>query len=133
MNTTSECAAAQDANAKSSKGPHTPVAMGVADVVGSWASLLNLELILARRSLLWLLTGAIAIPVAGVGAWLSFSALLVTLTHTYTNSWLLALMLGCGVQLIVLAALLDRLQRWAHDLTLPHSRMALARALKRMT
>jgi len=43
------------------------------------------------------------------------------------------LLLGCGVHLLALAVLLDRLRHWAHDLTLPHSRMALARAVKHVT
>ena len=128
-----ECAAADDATAKVSEATLTSLATGVAEVVSDWASLLNLELILARRSLLWLLTGAIAVPLAAVGAWLSLSALLVALTYVYTNNLLLALLLGCGVQLLALTVLLDRLQRWARDLTLPHSRMALARAVKHVT
>jgi hypothetical protein len=135
MNATPERAAPaySDAAATAPEDSVAPLATAAADVIGAWASLLNLELVLAQRSLRWLLIGAIAVPVAGLSVWLSFSVLLVTVAHVYTNSWLLALVLGSGVQLLALAILLSQLQRWARDLTLPQSRAALVHAMKRMS
>ena len=115
-----------------SKDSIAPLANGAADVVGAWASLLNLELALAQRSLRWLLIGAFVVPVVGLSAWLSLSTLLVALAHAYTNSWLLSLLVASGVQLLTLAILLRQLQRWARDLTLPQSRAALVHAMEHM-
>ena len=124
--------AAGDAAATPPEDLRTPLASDAADVISAWASLLNLELALAQHSLRWLLIGAIAVPIVGLSAWLSLSALLVSLSHIYTNSWLLAVLLGSGVQLLALEILLNRLQRWARDLTLPQSRAALVHAMERM-
>jgi len=109
------------------------LATDVAEVVGAWAGLLDRELALAQRSLRSLLIGAIFVPVAVFSAWLSLNALFVALAHRYTNSWLLALLLGTGMQLLTLALLLIRLRRWTRDLTLPHSRAALVHAMERMS
>jgi len=109
------------------------LATDVAEVVGAWAGLLDRELALAQRSLRSLLIGAIFVPVAVFSAWLSLNALFVALAHRYTNSWLLALLLGTGMQLLTLAILLSRLRRWTRDLTLPHSRAALVHAMERMS
>jgi hypothetical protein len=135
MNARSERAApaASDADTTSPRDSVAPLASGAADVIGAWTRLLNLELVLAQRSLRRLLIGAIAVPVVGLCVWLSLSALLVALTQIYTDSWLLALLLGSGVQLLALAMLLHQLQRWARDLTLPQSRAALVHAMKRMS
>ena len=110
-----------------------PLATGVADVVGAWASLLNLELALAQRSLRWLLIGAVAAAVAGVSAWLVLSALFVAVAHAYTGSWVLALLFNVGLQLLLLGVLLHQLRRWARDLTLPQSRAALVQAMEKMS
>lgn len=134
MNATPERAAPaiSDAATTARKDSIAPLATDAADVVSAWAGLLNLELALAQRSLRWLLIGAIALPVAGLSAWLSLSAVLVAIVHIYTNSWLLASLLGAGVQLLALAILLHQLQRWARDLTLPQSRAALVHAMEHM-
>jgi len=134
MNATPERAAlaAGDAFATPSEDLLKPLVTSAADVVSAWASLLNLELALAQRSLRWLLIGALVVPLAALSAFLSLSALLVAGAHMYTNSWPLALLLGAGVQLLAFAILLDQLQRWAHDLTLPQSRAALVHAMKCM-
>ena len=50
-----------------------------------------------------------------------------------TLNWVLALLLGAGVQLLALAILLRQLRRWARDLTLPQSRAALVRAMEHMS
>lgn len=135
MNAAAERAspAASDAAAAPTEDLVAPLATGAANVISIWVRLLNLELVLAQRSLRWLLIGALAVPVAGLSASLSLSALLVTLAHAYTNSWLLALLLGAGVQLFALAILLHQLRRWARDLTLPQSRAALVHAMKHMS
>ena len=125
--------AAGDAAAALREDSIAPLASGAVDVISAWTSLLNLELALAQRSLGWLLVGAVVVPVAALSAWLSLSALLVALAHLYTNSWLLALLLAAGMQLLALAILLNRLQRWARDLTLPQSRAALVHAMERMS
>jgi len=109
------------------------LATDAADVVSTWAGLLDRELALARRSLRWLLIGAIIVPVAFLSAWLSLNALLVALAHWYTHSWLLALLLGTGMQLLALAISLNQLKRWTRDLTLPQSRAALVHAMERMS
>jgi hypothetical protein len=113
--------------------PATPLAIGVADLLGAWTRLLHLELALARSSLLWLGIGAIAVPVIGMSAWLGLSALLVATMQAYTDNWGLALLFGAGMQLLALAVLLRQLQVWAHDLSLPQSRAALVQALERMS
>lgn len=128
----SDAVAANDAAVPLQDPVSAPVA-GLADLVHAWSGLLSLELALARRSLHWLLIGLIAVPVIGLSAWLSLSALLVALAHAYTNSWLLALLLGTGMQLLALALLLYYLRRWAADLTLPQSRAALVQAMERMS
>jgi hypothetical protein len=110
-----------------------PSAGGAAGLLRAWAHLLNLELVLAQRSLHRLLLGTIAVPVIGMSTWLSVSALLVVAIHAYTDSWLLALLLGAGAQSLALALLLQQLRRWTRDLGLPQSRAALARALARMS
>jgi len=99
----------------------------------AWIGLLDVELALARRSLRWLLIGAIAVPVVGLSAWLDLSALLVAVLHVGTNSWWLALLLGTGVQLLALTLLLHRLRRWTRDLMLPQSRAALAHVMARLS
>ena len=109
------------------------LATDAADVVSTWAGLLDREFALAKRSLRWLLIGAIIVPVAFLSAWLSLNALLVALAHWYTNSWLLALLLGTGMQMLALAISLNQLKRWTHDLTLPQSRAALVHAMERMS
>ncbi len=128
-----EVPAASDATAAPGEESPASLATAVADLVRAFAKLLNLELTLARRSLRWLLIGAIAIPVIGLSTWLSLSALLVALVHMYTSSWLLALLSGTGVQCLALAVLLLKLRRWARDLTLPQSRAALAQAMERIS
>ena len=135
MNATPERAmpAACAAAAEGRKDPIVALAADVADVVSGWAGLLDLELALAQRSLRWLLIGAIALPVAGLSAWLSLNAVLVAGVHVYTSSWLFALLFGAGVQLLALAILLRQLRRWARDLTLPQSRAALVHAMERMS
>jgi len=135
MNATPERGAATPdvAAATACKDSIAPLAAGAADVISAWAALLNLELALAQRSLRCLVIGAIALPVAGLSACLSLSALLVALAHAYTNSWLLALLLGAGVQLLALAILLNQIRRWARDLSLPRSRAALVHAMERMS
>ena len=134
MNATGEhtAPAANDAASLAAEDLLTPLATGAVEVVSAWAALLKLELLLAQRSLRWLLIGAILVPVAALGTWLSLSALLVALAHLLTHSWLLALLLGSGVQLLAIAVLLDQMQRWARDLSLPQSREALVYAMKRM-
>jgi len=109
------------------------LATDAADAVSAWASLLNREFALAQCSLRWLLIGAVILPVAALSAWLSLSSLLVALAHLYTNSWLLALLFGAGMQSLALAILVRQLQRWASDLTLPQSRAALVDAMERMS
>jgi hypothetical protein len=133
MNATPERATPADADTASPRDSVAPLASGAADVVGAWASLLNLELALAQHSLRWLLIGVIAVPVVGLCAGLSLSALLVAVAHVYVNSWLFALLLGAGAQFLALAILLQQLQRWARDLTLPQSRAALVHTMKRMS
>ncbi len=110
-----------------------PLASSAVNLISAWSSLLNLELALARRSLRWLLIGAIAIPVVALGAWIGLGALLVAAAHVYTHSWLLALLLGASVQLLVFAILLHLIRRWLRDLSLPQSRKALTRAMERMS
>ena len=109
------------------------LATDAADVMSAWAALLNRELALAQHSLRWLLIGTIIATVAALGVWLSLGALLVAFAHLYTNSWLLALLLGTGMQSLALAILLRQLKRWARDLSLPQSRSALVRAMERMS
>lgn len=101
--------------------------------MSAWAALLTRELALAQRSLRWLLIGAIIATIAALGIWLSLSAMLIAFAYLYTNSWLLALLLGTGMQSLALAMLLRQLQRWARDLTLPQSRAVLVRAMERMS
>jgi hypothetical protein len=110
-----------------------PLAAGAADLISAWSRLLNLELVLARRSFGWLLIGAIAVPVIGFSVWVALSALLVAVVHIYTNSWLLALLFGAGMQLLLLAILLRQMRRWFRDLTLPQSRAALVQAMECMS
>jgi len=124
---------AGDAAAEAHEDPIAALATDAADVVGAWADLLHRELALAQRSLRWLLIGAIALPVAGLSAWLGLNAVLVAGVHVYTSSWLFALLLGAGVQLLALSILLNRLRRWARDLSLPQSRAALVHAMERMS
>lgn len=128
-----EPSAANDATA--TPGEESPVSLAttVADLVHAWANLLNLEVALARRSLRWLLIGAIAVPVISLSAWLGLSALLVAFMYMYTRSWLLALLFGSGVQCLALAIVLRQLRRWVRDLTLPQSRASLAQAMDRMS
>jgi hypothetical protein len=114
-------------------GSAAPPQAGVADMLRAWSHLLNLELALARKSLLHLMLGTIAAAVIGLSAWLGLNALLVALIQAFTNSWLLALLFGAVAQLLALAMLLHGLRRWARDLTLPESRAALARAMARMS
>jgi len=109
------------------------LAIDAADVVSTGTGLLELELALAQRSLRWLVIGAIIVPIAILSAWISLNALLVALAHLYTNSWLLALLLGTGMQLLALAIALSQLRRWMRDLTLPQSRAALVRVMERMS
>ena len=109
------------------------LATDVAKMVSAWTGLLDRELALAQRSLRWLLFGAIIASVAALGIWLSLSALLIAFAHLYTNSWLLALLLGTGMQLLALAMLLRQLRRLARDLTLPQSRAALVHAVEHMS
>jgi len=135
MNATPECTVPM-AGAAAAEGRNDPIAAlatDAADVVSGWAGLLDLELALAQRSLRWLLIGAIALPVAGLSAWLSLNAVLVAGIHVYTSNWLFALLLGVGVQVLALAILLRQLRRWARDLTLPQSRAALVHAMERMS
>ncbi|MEO8803048.1 MAG: hypothetical protein ABI304_03540 [Rudaea sp.] len=101
--------------------------------VGAWSSLLNREIALARRSLHWLLVGAIALPVIALSAWLGLSALLVAVVHIYISSWALAILIGVAAQVVVLVTLLRWMRRWLRDLTLPQSRAALVQAMERMT
>jgi hypothetical protein len=128
-----EAPASNDADAGPAEEQVASQAASVADLLRAWTTLLNFELILARRSLRWLLIGVIAAPVIGLGTWLGLCALLVATAQAYTHDWALALLLGSGVQLLALAILLHRLRCWAHDLTLPQSRAALARAMERMS
>jgi len=125
--------AAADLTATAREDSIAPLVASAADAVSAWAGLLDLELALAQRSLRRLLLGAIVVPVAVLGAWLSLSALLVAWAHLYTDSWSLALLLASGAQLLALAILLRQLRRWARDLTLPQSRAALVRAMERMS
>lgn len=120
--------------ATATPGEVSPVSLAttVANLVHAWASLLNLEVALARRSLRWLLIGAIAIPVICLSTWLGVSALLVAFMYMYTKSWLLALLFGCGVQCLALAIVLRQLRRWVRDLTLPQSRASLTQAMERL-
>jgi hypothetical protein len=106
---------------------------GVADLLRAWSSLLESEMALARSSIGWLLIGAILVPVAALSTWLGLDALFVAVARTYTNSLVLALLLAFGVQLLALALLSYQLRRWMRDLTLPHSRAALARAMEKMS
>ena len=122
-----------DASAGSAEEPAASQTAIVADLLRAWTSLLNFELILARSSLRRLLIGMIAVPVIGLSTWLGLCALLVAAAQAYTHDWTLALLLGCGVQLLVLAILVHRLRCWAKDLTLPQSRAALAQAMERMS
>lgn len=103
------------------------------DLLRAWLRLLNLELTLAHRSLRWLLVGAIAVPVVGLSAWLGLCALAVAAAHIYTGNWLLALLIGAGVQLLALGLMLKLLRRWARDLTLPQSRAVLVRTMEHMS
>jgi hypothetical protein len=125
--------AANDAPTNPAEESPTAPATDAAALVRAWTRLLDLELNLARRSLRWLLIGAIAVPVIGLSAWLGLSVLLVVFMQAYTQSWLLASLFGAGVQFLVLALLFHQLHRWAHDLSLPQSRAALARAMEKMS
>lgn len=135
MNATPERAvpSASDPTAMPGGDLVTPLLANAVDVVSAWCDLLSRELALAHRSVRWLLVGAVVVPVVGLSAWLSLSVLLVALVHEYTSSWLLALLLGTGVQMLALAILVNRLQHWARDLSLPQSRAALVRAMERMS
>jgi len=106
---------------------------GVPDLLRAWSTLLESELALARASIGWLLIGVLVVPVAALGAWFGLNALFVAVAQTYTDSLVLALLLTFGVQLLALALLLFQLRRWMRDLTLPHSRAALGRAMEKMT
>ena len=108
-------------------------AAGIAQLIRAWSTLLESEMAVARRSVIFLLLGAIALPVIGLGIWLGLNALLVAVAQIYTHSLLLSLLLVCGVQLGALALLLHQLRRWLRDLTLPQSRAALARAMEKMS
>jgi hypothetical protein len=110
-----------------------PLASAAVDLVQAWAGLLDQELALARRSLRWCLIGAVTLPVAALGLWLSLGALLVAAAYVCSGNWFVALLLGAGVQALVLALLLRRLRHWSRDLTLPQSRAALLHAMERMT
>lgn len=128
-----EAPASNDADAGPDEEQSASQAASLADLLRAWTTLLNFELILARRSLGWLLIGVVTVPVIGLGTWLGLCAVLVATAQAYTHDWALALLLGSGVQLLALAILLHRLRRWAHDLTLPQSRAALAQAMERMS
>jgi hypothetical protein len=133
MNATAGPAAAGDVRpATPCADSIVPLATGVADVISAWAKLVQLELALAQHNLGWLLVGAIVVPVAALGVFISLTALLVAGAHMYTNSWLLALLLSAGVQLLALAILLNQLRCWARDLTLPESRATLIHAVERI-
>lgn len=106
-----------------------PLAIAVAGAGQAWIRLLGAEVALARRSLRWLLIGAIAVPVVGLSAWLGVSALLVAGLHALTDGWLPALLFGTSLQLLALAILLHRLRRCARDLALPQSRAVLVRVM----
>jgi len=108
-------------------------AAGVVHLVRAWSTLLESELLLARRSVSCLLFGALALPVIGLGVWFALNALLVALMQIYTQSQVLSLLLEFGLQLAALALLLHLLRRWLRDLTLPQSRAALARAMEKMS
>jgi hypothetical protein len=113
---------------KSAPQEAVSAASGAAQLVRAWSILLQSELAVARDSIRWLLVGAVVTPVVALGAWLGLNALLVAAAQLYTGSLVLALLLTCGVQLLALGLLLNQLRRWARELTLPHSRAALARA-----
>ncbi|MGA9333562.1 MAG: hypothetical protein WBV39_04725 [Rudaea sp.] len=132
LTSTREAPAANDPCAAAEESVTTAPAVA-AELVGAWTRLLAVELKLARRSLGWLLIGAIAVPVIGLSVWLGFCVLLVAGMQMYTQSWILASLFGAGVQLLGLTILLCQLHCWAHDLALPQSRAALARVLEKLT
>jgi len=109
------------------------LAADAADVMSAWAVLLTRELALAQRSLRWLLIGTIIATVAALGMWMSLSALLVAFAKLYTDSWVMALLLGTGLQALALAMLLRQLRSWARELSLPQSRAALVHAMEGMS
>ena len=135
MKTTSarDAQATNDASTKPAEQSPPAPAADAAALVRAWTRLLDLELNLARRSLHWLLLGAIAVPVIGLSAWLGLSVLIVVSVQAYTQSWLLATLFGAGVQFLALACLFQQLRRWARDLSLPRSRAALTRAMEKMS
>lgn len=118
---------------EATEAPATPAAGAgdVANLVRAWSALFESELAVARQSLGSLLIGAILVPAAALSAWLGLNALFVVAAQVYTGSLALALLLTFGAQLLALALLLHWLRRWARDLTLPHSRGALARIVEK--
>jgi uncharacterized membrane protein len=133
MNTLCEPAVADTGAGTAPQAPAHSAAAAASDLVRALAELLGAELALARQSLSWLLIGAVAVAVVGLGAWLGFNMLVVASLHAVIGSWPLALLLGIGLQLLALAILLHRLRRRARDLTLPQSRAAVAHLIGRPT
>ena len=108
------------------------LAHDTSDYLHAWSSLLASETRLARVSAVRLAFAALIIPALALGICITCEALIAAVLNRWLHDWSSCIAITLFLDLIALCGLLVFMRRWWRNLSLPHSRGALARLLERM-
>lgn len=91
----------------------------------AWTNLVSSEAAVARVNLVYLLIGALLVPVFAFGLVLAIDVLIAAGVFEFAHDWLIAAVATAAFNIAGLGALAWLLRNWWRSLSLPHSRQAL--------